>query len=49
MAYDHVAKNNKKMKKDVASLCNVVRESRAETRCLRNELSNAAQKGENGE
>lgn len=41
MQHDHVAKNNIKLKKDMASLCNVVRESRAETRCLKNELSNA--------
>ena len=41
LEYDHVTKNNKKLKKDVASLCTVVRESRAETRCLKNELSNA--------
>ena len=41
LEYDHVAKNNNKLKKDMASLCNVVRENRAETRCLKNELSNA--------
>ena len=39
--YDHVAKNNNKLKKDVASLSNVVRGCRAETRCLRNQLSTA--------
>jgi hypothetical protein len=41
MEHDHVAKNNNKLKKDVASLCTAVRESRAETRGLRKELSNA--------